>query len=290
METFTEALELFPNIENGVTPTSLSNVNFFQQTTHKISQPTDYHAGIVILFSGKKIMHFAEQEFIYNAKEYVVSSMLLHAQCETCATLEEPVKGIFVGFTQEQLRELIALMNLQTQNSPFEHETIGSSIGISQMTPEFKESVLRLLKCLQHEDEVKILGEGLKRELIYRALCGEQRDLLLKLALPSAPISQISKVISFLEANYSNDINIDDLAKSANMSPSSFYRVFKEVTSDSPNQYLKKLRLNKARDLIIQKNVKAYIAALEVGYQSPSHFNREFKRFFGSTPATLKSF
>ena len=74
------------------------------------------------------------------------------------------------------------------------------------------------------------------------------------------------------------------------MSPSSFYRVFKEVTSDSPNQYLKKLRLNKARDLIIQKNVKAYIAALEVGYQSPSHFNREFKRFFGSTPATLKSF
>ncbi len=123
-----------------------------------------------------------------------------------------------------------------------------------------------------------------------RALCGEQRDLLLKLALPSAPISQISKVISFLEANYSNDINIDDLAKSANMSPSSFYRVFKEVTSDSPNQYLKKLRLNKARDLIIQKNVKAYIAALEVGYQSPSHFNREFKRFFGSTPATLKSF
>ena len=74
------------------------------------------------------------------------------------------------------------------------------------------------------------------------------------------------------------------------MSPSSFYRVFKEVTSDSPNQYLKKLRLNKARDLIIQKNVKAYIAALEVGYQSPSHFNREFKRFLGSTPATLKSF
>ena len=108
--------------------------------------------------------------------------------------------------------------------------------------------------------------------------------------MPSAPISQISKVISFLEANYSNDINIDDLAKSANMSTSSFYRVFKEVTSDSPNQYLKKLRLNKARDLIIQKNVKAYIAALEVGYQSPSHFNREFKRFFGSTPATLKSF
>jgi AraC-like DNA-binding protein len=71
------------------------------------------------------------------------------------------------------------------------------------------------------------------------------------------------------------------------MSASAFHRAFKEITSDSPMQYLKKLRLTKARDLMLQENLKAYIAADKVGYESSSQFSREFKRFFGQSPAEM---
>ena len=91
-----------------------------------------------------------------------------------------------------------------------------------------------------------------------------------------------------LEQNYNQEIDVDNLAKEVNLSVSSFYRLFKDVTSDTPVQYLKKIRLNKAKEMIITQNAKAYVAALEVGYQSVSQFSREFKRYFGVTPATLK--
>ena len=94
--------------------------------------------------------------------------------------------------------------------------------------------------------------------------------------------------IDVLEQNYNQEIDVDNLAKEVNLSVSSFYRLFKDVTSDTPVQYLKKIRLNKAKEMIITQNAKAYVAALEVGYQSVSQFSREFKRYFGVTPAALK--
>ena len=71
------------------------------------------------------------------------------------------------------------------------------------------------------------------------------------------------------------------------MSLSAFHRAFKEVTSESPLQYLKKIRLAKARDHIVQDRMKAYVAADKVGYESASQFSREFKRHFGQSPAEL---
>jgi AraC-like DNA-binding protein len=71
------------------------------------------------------------------------------------------------------------------------------------------------------------------------------------------------------------------------MSTSAFHRAFKEVTADSPLQYLKKIRLSKARDFIVQQGMKAYVAADKVGYESASQFSREFKRYFGQSPAEM---
>jgi len=71
------------------------------------------------------------------------------------------------------------------------------------------------------------------------------------------------------------------------MSVSAFHKAFKDITADSPLQYLKKIRLSRARDLIVQQGMKAYLAADEVGYESPSQFSREFKRYFGRSPAEL---
>ncbi|VEE61545.1 L-rhamnose operon regulatory protein rhaS [Shewanella putrefaciens] len=86
---------------------------------------------------------------------------------------------------------------------------------------------------------------------------------------------------------YAEKIDVEQLAELASMSPSKFHKAFKDVTSETPLQYLKKLRLNKAKYLIAQQGTKAYVAAYRVGYESPSQFSREFKRYFGYGPAEL---
>jgi AraC-like DNA-binding protein len=90
-----------------------------------------------------------------------------------------------------------------------------------------------------------------------------------------------------MQSDYSAKLDVGQLASSARMSASAFHRAFKEITSDSPMQYLKKVRLTKARDLMVQENMRAYIAADKVGYESSTQFSREFKRYFGQTPAEM---
>ena len=90
-----------------------------------------------------------------------------------------------------------------------------------------------------------------------------------------------------MERSYQDKFDIKQLAVSAHMSTSAFHKAFKDITADSPLQYLKKIRLAKARDLIVQRSMRANLAASEVGYESPSQFSREFKRYFGESPAEV---
>jgi transcriptional regulator GlxA family with amidase domain len=155
------------------------------------------------------------------------------------------------------------------------------------MNEDMADAISRLLKCLQLETESQILGPGLVREILYRALCGTQAPVLYSLAMHSGTFSQVAHALKVMQSDYAAKLDVEQLASTAHMSSSAFHRAFKEITSDSPMQYLKKLRLTKARDFIVQKSMKAYIAADKVGYESSSQFSREFKRYFGQTPAEM---
>ena len=96
--------------------------------------------------------------------------------------------------------------------------------------------------------------------------------------------SLISRVLKRIESQYTENLSVDELAAEANMSVSAFHHNFKSVTSTSPLQYLKSYRLHKARMMMIHDGMKASAAAIRVGYESPSQFSREFKRYFGVTP------
>jgi len=93
--------------------------------------------------------------------------------------------------------------------------------------------------------------------------------------------------LKHIHEEYRHPINIDKLSNLVNMSPSAFFRAFKEVTSSSPIQYLKKVRLNIAMGLLMAKQVRVNEAATEVGYESTTQFSREFKRYFGNSPVSF---
>jgi AraC-like DNA-binding protein len=118
-------------------------------------------------------------------------------------------------------------------------------------------------------------------------LCGTQAPLLYSLAMHNGTFSQVARALKAIQSNYAGKIDVEQLANTARMSASTFHRAFKEITSDSPMQYLKKIRLTKAKDLMVQENLIAYIAADKVGYESSSQFSREFKRYFGQSPAEM---
>jgi AraC-like DNA-binding protein len=122
------------------------------------------------------------------------------------------------------------------------------------------------------------------REIYYRLLMGEQGEAVRQIATSGSNMQRIADAIAQIKANFTKPLRIEDLAEQANMSPSSFHRHFKEVTSMSPLQYQKQLKLLEARRLLLTENTDATNAAYQVGYESPSQFSREYSRMFGAPP------
>ncbi len=152
------------------------------------------------------------------------------------------------------------------------------------LTDELVNATARLLESLGNPLDGRILGPQIVREIIYRVLCGEQGGSLRSLAVRHSRFSQIAKVLKRMHTEYDSELDVSTLASEANMSLSSFHSNFKAVTAVSPLQYLKSIRLHKARMLMIQDGIGAGNAASKVGYESASQFSREFKRYFGNTP------
>jgi AraC-like DNA-binding protein len=146
------------------------------------------------------------------------------------------------------------------------------------------DAVIRLLECLRSPMDSRILGPRIVRGIIYRVLCGERGGALRAMANGHSHFNQIAKVLKRIHLAYPNSLAIGTLAGEANMSVSNFHHNFKAVTAVSPLQYVKSIRLHKARIVMVRDGLNANSAAGMVGYESASQFSREFKRLFGNSP------
>jgi len=287
MSKLIDLLDDLATVDGGAVESRLKGVRFFKDTKHVRRRPMLYNPGICIVASGHKVAYLDEREFRYDADNYLVTSVAMPFECESFPSPEIPLLGLFIDIDMGQLNDLISQMNLQADLANLDEKDFPLGIGPSVLDEDMKDAAVKLLKALRTEREAMILAPGLVREIYYRALCGSQAPVLYSIAKGSSAFSQVARVINDLEGNYSKRFDVQRLASSANMSVSAFHKAFKEVTAESPLQYLKKIRLSRARDLMVQKNMKAYLAADAVGYESPSQFSREFKRHFGQSPAEV---
>ncbi|SHI13868.1 AraC family transcriptional regulator [Desulfofustis glycolicus] len=287
MTHLTRLLKYFPEMADGVLQSRLNGVLFFQETQHIARRPMVYNPGICIVAQGHKIGTLGDQTFRYDASNYLVTSVTMPFECETFASPEEPLRGLYIDIDMGQLHDLISRIDLPAEIEYAGEKSLPRGIGPATLDKEMLDATTKLVRCLRSEEESQILGPGLVREILYRALRGAQAPVLCSLATHSGTFSQIARALKIMQNDYAAKVDVEQLASTARMSASAFHRAFKEVTSDSPMQYLKKIRLTKARDLMVQEQVKAYIAADRVGYESSSQFSREFKRYFGQSPAEM---
>lgn len=157
-------------------------------------------------------------------------------------------------------------------------------IAVSQANSDLLDPVIRLLRLLDRPQDIPVLAHAIEREILWRLVNGEQGTLVQQIGYADGHTMQVGRAIKWIRANYAQVLRIEELAQVAGMSITSFHRHFAGVTSLSPIQYQKQVRLQAARALLLSSSRDAADIGLEVGYESPSQFSREYRRQFGRPP------
>jgi AraC-like DNA-binding protein len=271
----------------GTMETIIPGVYFHRATKSSPRQPLIYNSGIIIVGQGHKVIHFPDHQIRYGEGDYLVLGVPVPLECEAFTDNDLPVMGIAIDINPAMLHKLV---NQMMQHKPLATSSASIQIGAVQsatLDTTMELVTHRLLTVLNNPLEAEVFGEDIVKELVYRVLCGPQGHTLIGLAMHDGHYARIARTLSTMHSNYANQITVEGLAEDVNMSVSSFHRAFKQVTFESPLQYLKKVRLAKAKELIITSGSKANEAALKVGYTSASQFSREFKRHFNKTPSEV---
>jgi AraC-like DNA-binding protein len=271
--------------ESGVAPTGVPGVTFFWAGEPVPRAPLLYSAGIVIIGQGHKVGYLGDRRFVYDAETCLVLGVPVPFECETHATPDEPLLGIRIDVDLAALHGLVGRFGGRLELEKRGRPTAASGVEPVQMEGPLLAATRRLLESLRDPMDRQVVGPAAVEEILYRVLRGEQGRVLYDLTRHHTPYSGVARALERMHGDYRDSLSVDELARESAMGVSSFHRAFKEITGDSPVQYLKKIRLLKAKGLLALEGSRVNEAAYAVGYASPSQFSREFKRYFRVPPS-----
>ena len=261
---------------------------FYQPTTeHKV--PQLYEPGIVILLSGEKLIEIGQHSFQYDTHQALILTSVFPLECTTFATPENPLIGLYIKLDLNSVRGLIEeLKQYPVDITAVQNITDAFGIQTLPLDEALHASIEQLLISLNDPVETALFGQERIRHIVFLLLRHPQSFALQQWSASDHLWNKLHQAITYMEQNYANAVNIEMLAQVSGMSVSSLHRVFKRYTSDAPMQYLKKLRLTMAKNLLQHGRQSVQQTAAAVGYESVSQFTREFKRYFGMTPKALR--
>ncbi len=264
---------------DGITQTRLPGVSLLCLGRHQVRTPLLYEPSLTVIAQGRKVGYLGDREIHYNPGHYLVQTLPLPFECETHGSPEAPLLGISVKLDPALLSEMV--MTMGDISAPTISPKPMASVA---MTAGMQDAVGRLAGTLRCETECSIMGAARIREVVFEAIKGEQGPALRALVNGQGHYSRIVQVLSKLHVSFADEFTVEQLAQQASMSVSTFHQYFKQITRASPAQYLKRLRLIKAQQLLSQQGHNVNQAALKVGYRSAAQFSRDYKRYFGESP------
>jgi AraC-like DNA-binding protein len=236
---------------------------------------------IVLVAQGEKLLAFGDRALRYGPGQYIIIS--LDIPLVASVTRADPTKP-YIGMCLALKSEVIGSLLLETRgvlSTPGDRQ----SPSVNQVRAELIEPIIRYLRLLDRPVDIPVLAPAIEREIIWRLIMGDQGDVIRQMCLPDSRLAQVSRAARWIRDHYAATFRIEDLAGVAGMSVSSLHRHFLAVTSLTPIQYQKHVRLNIARNRFIGGEQDVANIAYSVGYNSPSQFSREYRRLFGCPPS-----
>ena len=266
--------------QEGIHQTLVEGVRVARHSEPQPRTPVIYEPMIVVIGQGCKRGYLGDEVYVYDPFNYLVLSVPLPVECEWEANPEEPLLLVTISVEPTMLGEM--LLEMDEHLLPVDRMLRG--ISTAPLSEELSGAVIRLLECLKCPLDSRMLGRQTVREIVFRVLCSEQGGSLRAFASRDEHFTRIARVLKDIHTDCAKPFSVESMARRAGMSVAAFHQSFKIVTASSPLQYLKRIRLDRAKRLMAHDGHNASTAARAVGYESPSQFSREFKRLFGVTP------
>lgn len=237
-----------------------------------------YKPLICLVLQGSKLVTTGNKAFAFAAGDsLIVTADVPTVSQITCASIAAPYLSLVLELNATVIADLVA----QMQGGG---ETDDSPVRVHPTDTEVADTALRLMRLLDHPASIPVLHAQLVREMHYWLLAGRHGAAIKRLGWPDGHVPRVTRAIRLLRADFAQPWPVERLAAAAGMSPSSFHQHFRAVTSLSPLQFQKQLRLIEARRLMQAQGVSASRAAFAVGYESVPQFTREYRRMFGLPP------
>jgi AraC-like DNA-binding protein len=271
--------------------TEIPGLSLHRRTAPTPPCRTTYHPGIIVVAQGSKQVNLGKSTFIYDEAHYLLTAVDLPIVSWVAeATQDAPCLVLSLKLDISLVRELLSREEIHVADSPSD----SPAMSIGKTTPEFLNACCRLLDLLNSPQDISFLRGLIQREIIYRILRGPEGARLRAVATLGDQSHRTAKAVAWIAANYAKTLRVEELAELSSMGVSTLHHHFRTLTSMSPLQYQKQLRLQSARSLMLNSGLDAATAAFEVGYESPTQFSREYSRFFGQPPIrdvrTLREF
>jgi AraC-like DNA-binding protein len=239
-----------------------------------------YEPSLAVVAQGRKRADLAGTTFIFDESRYLLTSLDLPVICNVIEASEQvPYLCFVLKLDIPVVRELLSREEIHASEAPSD----SPAMATGETTAELLAACCRLIDLLNTAQDIPFLSGLIQREIIYRILRGPEGARLRAIATLGDQSHRTAKAIAWVRTNYAKPLRVEVLAI-AGMGVSTLHHHFRALTAMSPLQYQKQLRLHAARERMLVDGLDAASAAFEVGYESPSQFNREYSRLFGQPP------
>lgn len=276
-----ELRALAAKAENRRTETGIPRVAMVQGKIPEHMLAAVYDPMINLILQGSKTMTVGDRTLRYDPATYFVMSIDLPAVGAVHpAATGEPYLAVSLTLDPIVLSTLLGDLPkpaIRHANAP--------GFSVASVTPQLMDAWVRMLRLMGDPDAITALAPAYEREILFRVLQGPHGWMLREIAAPDTAMARVNLAIQWIRRDFAEPIRVESLAQRAAMSVSAFHRHFKAVTTLSPLQYQKRVRLLQARMLMVASAKSVTAAAFEVGYESATQFSRDYARVFGLPPA-----
>jgi AraC-like DNA-binding protein len=266
---------------DGKEATGVPGLSLYRKSAPSECTSAAYMPELIVFVQGEKRINVGGTTLVCDQTTFLLTSIDMPVISQvTKASAEEPILALMIKLEMPTVREILSQEEFRGAEAV--SGTRGMAVGKTSV--ELLDACSRLLDLLDSPQDNPFLSNLIQREIIYRLLRSPVGKHLRAIATLGEQSNRTARAVEWLRENYAKPLRVEELASVAQMGISTLHHHFRSLTAMSPLQYQKQLRLHTARVRMLMDGLDAASAAFEVGYESPSQFSREYRRFFGQPP------